>query len=75
MNHTDDAPAAAPPARPNWRAMLALMRPRQWAKNVFVLAPLLFTGQFRHLVECAYQMHLVGLVVEHQLLPDVKQEV
>ena len=49
MNHTDDAPAAPPPpARANWRAMLALMRPRQWAKNVFVLAPLLFTGQFRH---------------------------
>ena len=48
MNHTDDAPAAPPPAHPNWRAMLTLMRPRQWVKNVFVLAPLLFTGQFRH---------------------------
>ena len=28
--------------------MLRLVRPRQWVKNAFVLAPLLFSGQFRH---------------------------
>ncbi|MDO5624550.1 MAG: decaprenyl-phosphate phosphoribosyltransferase [Pseudomonadota bacterium] len=28
------------------RGLLRLMRPRQWVKNAFVLAPLLFTGQF-----------------------------
>jgi 4-hydroxybenzoate polyprenyltransferase len=27
-------------------ALLSLMRPRQWIKSAFVLAPLLFTGQF-----------------------------
>jgi 4-hydroxybenzoate polyprenyltransferase len=29
-----------------FRGLLALLRPRQWVKNLFVLAPLLFAGEF-----------------------------
>ena len=34
------------PARSRFAAMLALLRPREWSKNIFVLAPLVFAGAF-----------------------------
>lgn len=38
---------AAPPSNPTrLGALLRLMRPQQWVKNGFVLAPLMFTGSF-----------------------------
>ncbi|MDO5290698.1 MAG: decaprenyl-phosphate phosphoribosyltransferase [Pseudomonadota bacterium] len=43
MNHTFTS--AFTPAQ-RLHGLLRLMRPRQWVKNAFVLAPLLFTGQF-----------------------------
>jgi decaprenyl-phosphate phosphoribosyltransferase len=34
------------PNRPNYRAMLTLLRPKQWIKNLFVFSPLVFSGSF-----------------------------
>jgi 4-hydroxybenzoate polyprenyltransferase len=41
--------------------LLKLMRPRQWSKNAFVLAPLLFTGQF--IQERALSLSLLAAVL------------
>ncbi len=38
----------AAPSRTTLAATIALLRPREWSKNVFVLAPLVFAGAFSH---------------------------
>ena len=45
MNDSGSENSAAPRIS-TFLALARLMRPRQWVKNGFVLAPLLFTGQF-----------------------------
>lgn len=48
-----------------WRDYVALLRPREWIKSLFVLAPLLFSGKFRDpaAVEAALLAALVFSVV------------
>ncbi|WP_371133343.1 decaprenyl-phosphate phosphoribosyltransferase [Pseudomonas sp.] len=43
------------------RGMLALMRPRQWVKNAFVFAPLIFAGEFLNL-ESIEKVALAALI-------------
>ena len=38
----------AAPRRSSLAATIALLRPREWSKNIFVLAPLVFAGAFSH---------------------------
>lgn len=42
----NDSPAT--PGRSTMGAIIALLRPREWTKNIFVLAPLVFAGAFSH---------------------------
>ena len=56
----DDTPR--PSSAPlKWSGFLRLMRPRQWIKNSFVIAPLVFAGQFK-------DMHAVVQALEAAFL-------
>jgi decaprenyl-phosphate phosphoribosyltransferase len=45
MHHT----ATVPERLGTLSSLIRLMRPKQWIKNTFVMAPLVFTGEFAHL--------------------------
>lgn len=58
----DTGRAAAAGARPGaLAAWVRLMRPRQWVKNSFVLAPLLFSGLVTEPVKVAYALAAFAL--------------
>lgn len=56
----DDTPRPSS-ALLKWSGFLRLMRPRQWIKNSFVIAPLVFAGQFK-------DMHAVVQALEAAIL-------